>query len=128
MIEGRKIRISKGFKDFYQVTSEGAISQAGKTKVSIKVLHTRQTNIYFGVITENRRKEKFTCQHKESISYKLRGGKFLFEDGFQSGEEIAWVKEGETLNLSIDREAKEVSWFIEEKFMIKRRIPTSMEK
>jgi hypothetical protein len=51
----------------------------------MKIVKTRLTNIYFGVMKESRRKEKFTCQHKEAVSYKLRGGKFLFEDGNQSG-------------------------------------------
>ena len=72
------------------------------TCVSIKVIKSRLSNIYFGVFKESRRKEKFTCQHQESLSYKLKGGKFLFEDGIQSGEEIPRVKEGDTLNLSID--------------------------
>jgi len=61
---------------------------------------------------ESRRKEKFTCQHKEAVSYKLRGGKFLFEDGNQSGEEVPWIKEGDTLNLSIDRSTNELTWYI----------------
>ena len=51
----------------------------------------------------------------------------LFEDGTQSGEKVPEINEGQTLNLSIDGPNKEVTWYIEDKFMLKRRIPSSME-
>ena len=73
---------------------------------------SKRKDIYFGVFKENRRKEKFTCQHKESISYKISGGKMLFEDGVQTGEKIPELNEGQTLNLSIDNSNQEVTWYI----------------
>lgn len=84
--------------------------------------------MYFGVMKEVRRKQKFTCQHKEALSYKLRGGKFLYEDGHQTGEEIPWIKEGETLNVIVDRQNTEITWFVDKKYMIKRRMPENMAK
>ena len=52
----------------------------------------------------------------------------LFEDGLQSGEKVPEIKTGSILNLSYNSLTKEVTWWIEEKFMLKRRIPVSMEK
>lgn len=110
------------------MVSDAPIPLVGKTRVSVKVLQSRLSNIYFGLIKESRKKEKYTCQHKQAISYKLRGGKFLFEDGIQSGEEILEVKSGDTLQMSIDRETNEVTWLIQDKFMIRRQVPSALQK
>lgn len=67
------------------MSSEDPVKSVGKTHVGLTLIRSKRKDLYFGVIKENRRKEKFTCQHKEALSYKLAGGKMLYEDGVQSG-------------------------------------------
>jgi hypothetical protein len=44
-----------------------------------------------------------TCYKNNTISYKLCGGRNLFEDGKQSGMMVMRLKVGEVLDLTIDR-------------------------
>jgi hypothetical protein len=93
----------KGSKNHhYQVMSRDSLSAMGAKKFGTQIIKTLLTNIYFGVVKESRRREKNTCQHREAISWKLSGQKFLFEDGHQSGVDLQPLKMEQTLLLIIN--------------------------
>ena len=89
-------------KDYHQIVVKQETSLVNRTVLGLRVCMSSSMNIYFGVGLESRRNEKYTCQHKASTAYKLSGGKFLFEDSRQSGEEVPKVREGETLTIILN--------------------------
>lgn len=54
----------------------------GKTKIGFKVINSKQGNILVGILLAIRKRLRYSYQHANMISYKLKGGKYgLYEDG-----------------------------------------------
>jgi hypothetical protein len=114
--------MTKETKHHHQISSLYPLT---KGKVGVRIIKTRLTDIYFGVILERRRKEKYTCQQKESIARKLTAGKVLYEDGQQSGISMPAIPIGKALYLSVDKDV--INWFSEGEKLITRPLPVSMQ-
>lgn len=121
-----RVRLIRQFNDYYQVSSTYPIPNTHKVSISIRIIRSRNCNIYFGIITSFRRREKYTCQHKEAMSYKLKGGKFFYEDGMQTGISIPEVKEGQSLTLTVDIAEKILIWTKGQQRPIRRQLAGRM--
>lgn len=84
-VDGNKLTLVEQYKDFHQVVNRNSLSLEHKSCLGVRIVKSSKNNIYFGILREERKNEKFTCQQQLAIGYKLSGGKFLFENGKQSG-------------------------------------------
>lgn len=54
----------------------------GKTRIGFKVIRSKNGNILVGILLAIRKRLRYSYQHPNMISYKIKGGKYgLYEDG-----------------------------------------------
>ena len=123
---GQTIRIIHQHKHFYQVVSKSSVPQSGIFTVGLKILYSRLSTIYFGLTVRNRQIFQYTGQSRESVSYKLSGGKRFYEDGVRYENEVCSVQQGETLWISLNFDTMMTGWIIEGKSELNRKLPSIM--
>jgi len=94
--------------------------------VNFRLIEGREGNIYVGVLLFSRINEKSTCRHVGAISYKLRGGRELFENGERASEVVEQVRKGDVLSLLVEANQARVRWYRNGQFILQRPIPVEM--
>ncbi len=89
----------------------------------MKLIHTKDGNIYFGISLQDSRIFKGNSIEKNRISYKIVGGKGIYGDGILGNSEVADVQRGQMLNITIDHMNGTVEWWISGVFYLKQALP-----
>lgn len=93
--------------------------------VNFRLLSTRSHNIYAGVLLARRNRERSTRREAGAMSYQLRGGRSLWEDGVKVGAGVEQIAVGDVLTLLVERRKGVVKWFRNGKLMLKRSLQVS---
>jgi hypothetical protein len=88
------VRLVKFKQDYTSVYFNEEIPTTGISHIAMRVVKTNAHNICLGVTKEFRRKEMYTFQQKAAVSFKIVGGKNLYEGAKQSGEHFPEILEG----------------------------------